>query len=223
MDYITFGYYYYSFIFILNIIIRYKKEYLLYKEFLDLNLYLLRVYLNFSCLYLTYDNAVYIDFIDKSKPNNEIIKVIDYTIFDYTINIFLCLYDKEYLYIFHHIISSLFFYIIKNNEFHDIVLLSLSVVQLSSPIISIGKIFKEYKYKRLSEISYYIFGFTFFIFRIVYFSFMLYKSLYNDNYRTYRYYYINFILILIYVLQLYWMNKIINIFMVYTKKNIKND
>jgi len=198
--------------YILNILIRYKKEYLFYKEFLDLNLYLLRIYLYISCFYLTYDYGIYIDFIDKSKPNNEIIKIIDYNIFDYITNTIFCIYDKEYLYIFHHLITSIFFYIIKNNEFHHITLLTLLLFQLSSPMISIAKLFRQYKYKKLSEITYFIFGLTFFICRIIYFSFMLYKTLFNHHYGTYRYYYINFLLITIYKLQLYWMSKIIKVF-----------
>jgi len=223
MDYISIGYYYYSFLFILNIIIRYKKKYLLHKEFLDLQLYLLRIYLYVSSFYLTYDYGVYIDFIDKSRPNTEIIRVINYNIFDYITNTIFCIYDKEYLYIFHHLITSLFFHIIKSNEFHHITLLTLLLFQLSSPMISVAKLFRQYKYKKLSEITYCIFGFTFFICRIVYFSFMLYKALFNHYYGTYRYFYINFILIVIYKLQWYWMNKIIKTFIINTKKIIKND
>ena len=180
-------------------------------ELIQLNFYLLKLFIYIPTFINTYDKNIYLDFINNSKQNEEIIDVINYNLFDYFNDILILVIKEDYVMIIHHIITSFLLYFIKYNEFHHITLLTLLLFQLSSPYLSIAKIFKHQNKKRYAYISFGIFASIFLICRIIYFTFVVYQCIFNKYYKTYQYYYINSFILSIYYLQIYWMRKIFRI------------
>lgn len=211
--YLVLAYNYNIFLTLLNIYIRRYSNDIIKIELLNMNLYLMKLAIFISTFINTFDKDIYLDFLNKSKQNEEISNVLSFNIFDYLNSGFISILDKDYLMIYHHIISSLLFYLIKLNDYHHITLLTILLFQLTSPYMSLTRIFKQLNKKKMSLISFGLFGITFFICRIVYFTYLIYQCLFNEYYNTHKYYYLNTFLFLIYSLQIYWMKKIIKIYL----------
>ncbi len=176
-------------------------------EIFDISVYILKL----SVFLITIINNI--DFSDEvifnDNPNNSISQVLTFNNYDYTINAFLYLYQKEYEFLYHHIITISCIGLCQSYNYHNISLICLFLFNLSSPILSVAKICRMNNYKQLSVISFISFAIVFFTCRILIFSYILYCSIFNEFYDTYRYYFINGTELLIYKLQLHWMYKII--------------
>lgn len=211
--YLVLAYNYNIFLTLLNIYVRKYSNDIIKIELLNMSLYLMKLAIFISTFINTFDKDIYLDFLNNSKQNEEISNILIFNIFEYLNSGFISFLDKDYCMIYHHLISSILFYLIKLNDYHHITLLTILLFQLTSPYMSLAKIFRHLNKKRMSLISFGLFGFTFFICRIVYFTFIIYYSLFNKYYNTYKYYYLNTTILLIYSLQIYWMKKIIRIYL----------
>jgi len=161
--------------------------------------------------------------------NKDTNAVINYNIIDYSINNIIYIYDKNYELLIHHCITSICLLSCQSYNFDRIAIEILLLFTYSSPILSIAKICKYNNYIQLSNYLFGLFAFVFFYFRILLFSIFIYSN-YFKNYLIFIYlnkynyntisshiYYINdnyilgFTTLFIYLLQLYWMFKIIKI------------
>jgi len=211
--YLVLAYNYNILLTLLNIYIRKYSNHMIKIEILNMNLYLMKLAIFISTFINTFDKDIYLDFLNNSKQNEEISNVITFNIFDYFNSAIISYLERDYLMIYHHLITSILFYFIKINDFHHITLLTILLFQLTSPYVSLARIFRHLNKKTMSSISFVLFGLTFFVCRIVYFTFLIYYCLFIQNYDIYKYCYLNTTLILIYSLQIYWMKKIIGIYL----------
>lgn len=184
-------------------------------EILDLSLYL-------SKLALFLITAIYnIDFsrnfITDTTSNDEISNVLIYNNYDYLINAILFLYQNDIEFVYHHLLSIICITICQYYNYHQIALFTLLLFNLSSPYLSIAKIFRINRNKVLANLNFILFAIIFFICRISTFSYILYIGLYdfNNSYDIKDSYYfiviINSCALLILQLQIAWMYKIIMI------------
>ncbi len=151
-------------------------------------------------------------------PNEAISNVLTYNNIDYTMSSIILLYDKNYEYLYHHIITILCLLLCQIYNYHNITLISLLLFMCSSPILSFAKLLRFYKYHRISEYTFILFAIVFFNCRIVYFTYLLYLSIFIQNNDNYKYYLINATELLIYKMQLDWMYKITKIIFNHYKK-----
>jgi hypothetical protein len=161
--------------------------------------------------------------------NKDTNAVINYNIVDYSVNNIIYIYDKNYELLIHHCITSICLLNCQSNNLNKDAIELLLLFTYSSPILSVAKICKNNNYIQLSNYLFGLFAFIFFYFRILLFSIFIYFN-YFKNYLIFIYlnkynyntisshiYYINdnyilgFTILLIYLLQLYWMFKIIKI------------
>jgi len=161
--------------------------------------------------------------------NKDINAVINYNIVDYSVNNIIYIYDKNYELLIHHCITSICLLNCQSNNLNKDAIELLLLFTYSSPILSVAKICKNNNYIQLSNYLFGLFAFIFFYFRILLFSIFIYST-YFKNYLIFIYlnkynyntisshiYYINdnyilgFTTLFIYLLQLYWMFKIIKI------------
>lgn len=161
--------------------------------------------------------------------NKDINAVINYNIVDYSVNNIIYIYDKNYELLIHHSITSICLLNCQSNKLNKDAIELLLLFTYSSPILSVAKICKNNNYIQLSKYLFGLFAFIFFYFRILLFSIFIYSN-YFKNYLIYIYlnkynyntiyshiyhindnYIIGFTILLIYLLQLYWMFKIIKI------------
>ena len=178
-------------------------------EFFDISVYLYKI-----CLFLiTIINNINFsnEIIFNDNPNNIISNILTFNNYDYLINSILYLYQKEYEFLYHHIITISCIEICQFYNYHNISLICLFLFNLSSPILSFAKICRMYNYKQLSIISFITFAIVFFYCRIIIFSYIIYCSIFNEKKNIYGYYFINGTELLIYKMQLYWMYKIIKV------------
>lgn len=199
-------------LFFFNLFIRYKK--------LQVNIEFLNISQSISKIIL-YSYSLYY--------NKDYYSVIIYNIFDYSINNLIFIYDKNYELLIHHCITSICLLNCQSNNLNKDAIELLLLFTYSSPILSVAKICKNNNYIKLSNYLFALFGFVFFYYRIILFLIFIY-SIYFKYYLNYIYlnkynyntisshiYYINdnyilgFTTIFIYLLQLYWMFKIIKI------------
>lgn len=161
--------------------------------------------------------------------NKDTNAVINYNIVDYSVNNIIYIYDKNYELLIHHCITSICLLNCQSNNLNKDAIELLLLFTYSSPILSVAKICKNNNYIQLSNYLFGLFAFIFFYFRILLFSIFIYSN-YFKNYLIFIYlnkynyntiyshiYYINdnyilgFTILFIYLLQLYWMFKIIKI------------
>lgn len=199
-------------LFFFNLFIRYKK--------LQVNIEFLNISQSISKIIL-YSYSLYY--------NKDYYSVIIYNIFDYSINNLIFIYDKNYDLLFHHSITSICLLSCQFYNLNKDAIELLLLFTYSSPILSVAKICKNNNYIQLSNYLFGLFAFIFFYYRIILFSIFIYFN-YFKNYLIFIYlnkynyntisshiYYINdnyilgFTILLIYLLQLYWMFKIIKI------------
>lgn len=193
---------------ILSIYTKMTSNNFLFIAFLDFNYYIFKLYLYYTTFKTTYNKDIYSDFINNSKQNHKINQLLTYSIYDYLTTTMISIYDNDYQMISHHLISSLILYLLKQTNFHHITLLTLGLYSITSPILLLGKVFNEYKYKYLSIAFYLLFANIFFLCRVLYTTIVLYKTLFRM--KEVKYYYIGHLMALyIYYLQLYWMYKIV--------------
>lgn len=158
--------------------------------------------------------------------NKDINAVINYNIVDYSVNNIIYIYDKNYELLIHHCITSICLLNCQSNNLNKDAIELLLLFTYSSPILSVAKICKNNNYIQLSKYLFGLFAFIFFYFRILLFSIFIYSTYFKIYLNKYKYkyntiyshiYYINdnyiigFTTLLIYLLQLYWMFKIIKI------------
>lgn len=197
---------------ILSIYANITSNNFLFVSFLNLNYYILKLFLYYTTLIATYNKDIYKDFINNSKQNHKIQQLLTYNIYDYLTTTVISIYDNDYPMITHHIITSLFLYLVKQTNYHHITLLTLFLFNISPPILLFARVFNAYNYKYLSIISYFLFTNVFFLCRILYTTFILYKTIFKM--KDTKYYYIGHIIALnIYFLQFYWMYLIISYYL----------
>ncbi len=209
---IVFPYKYNLILFFLNIYVIMTSNDFLYISFLDLNYFILKLYLYIKTFIITYDNShdVYFDFINKSKKNKIIQQLLTYSIYDYGLTTVIAVITYDYSMIFHHITTMILFSLIKKTTLHHISLLSILLFNISPPILLIAKVLHKYNYKILSIFIFIIFIIVFLTCRILYTSFILYKTINSKN--KIKYYYTGHSLFIgLYLLQIYWMYKILSI------------
>jgi hypothetical protein len=209
---IVFPYKYNLILFFLNIYVIMTSNDFLYISFLDLNYFILKLYLYIKTFIITYDNShdVYFDFINKSKKNKIIQQLLTYSIYDYGLTTVIAVITYDYSMIFHHITTMILFSLIKKTTLHHISLLSLLLFNISPPILLIAKFLHKYNYKILSIVIFIIFIIVFLTCRILYTSFILYKTINSKD--KIKYYYTGHSLFIgLYLLQIYWMYKILSI------------
>lgn len=199
-------------LFFLNIYVIMTSNDFLYISFLDLNYFILKLYLYIKTFIITYDNNhdVYFDFINKSKKNKIIQQLLTYSIYDYGLTTVIAVITYDYSMIFHHITTMILFSLIKKTSLHHISLLSILLFNISPPILLIAKVLHKYNYKILSIFIFIIFIIVFLTCRILYTSFILYKTINSKD--KIKYYYTGHSLFMsLYLLQIYWMYKILSI------------
>lgn len=209
---IVFPYKYNLILFFLNIYVIMTSNDFLYISFLDLNYFILKLYLYIKIFITTYDNNhdVYFDFINKSKKNKIIQQLLTYSIYDYGLTTVIAVITYDYSMIFHHITTMILFSLIKKTSLHHISLLSILLFNVSPPILLIAKVLHKYNYKILSIFIFIIFIIVFLTCRILYTSFILYKTINSKD--KIKYYYTGHSLFIgLYLLQIYWMYKILSI------------
>lgn len=209
---IVFPYKYNLILFFLNIYVIMTSNDFLYISFLDLNYFILKLYLYIKTFIITYDNNhdVYFDFINKSKKNKIIQQLLTYSIYDYGLTTVIAVITYDYSMIFHHITTMILFSLIKKTSLHHISLLSILLFNISPPILLIAKVLHKYNYKILSIFIFIIFIIVFLTCRILYTSFILYKTINSKD--KIKYYYTGHSLFIgLYLLQIYWMYKILSI------------
>ncbi len=209
---IVFPYKYNLILFFLNIYVIMTSNDFLYISFLDLNYFILKLYLYIKTFIITYDNShdVYFDFINKSKKNKIIQQLLTYSIYDYGLTTVIAVITYDYSMIFHHITTMILFSLIKKTTLHHISLLSMLLFNISPPILLIAKVLHKYNYKILSIVIFIIFIIVFLTCRILYTSFILYKTINSKD--KIKYYYTGHSLFIgLYLLQIYWMYKILSI------------
>lgn len=209
---IVFPYKYNLILFFLNIYVIMTSNDFLYISFLDLNYFILKLYLYIKTFIITYDNNhdVYFDFINKSKKNKIIQQLLTYSIYDYGLTTVIAVITYDYSMIFHHITTMILFSLIKKTSLHHISLLSILLFNISPPILLIAKVLHKYNYKILSIFIFIIFIIVFLTCRILYTSFILYKTINSKD--KIKYYYTGHSLFMsLYLLQIYWMYKILSI------------
>lgn len=209
---IVFPYKYNLILFFLNIYVIMTSNDFLYISFLDLNYFILKLYLYIKTFIITYDNShdVYFDFINKSKKNKIIQQLLTYSIYDYGLTTVIAVITYDYSMIFHHITTMILFSLIKKTTLHHISLLSMLLFNISPPILLIAKVLHKYNYKILSIVIFIIFIIVFLTCRILYTSFILYKTI-NSKDKIKYYYTGHSLFISLYLLQIYWMYKILSI------------
>lgn len=209
---IVFPYKYNLILFFLNIYVIMTSNDFLYISFLDLNYFILKLYLYIKIFITTYDNNhdVYFDFINKSKKNKIIQQLLTYSIYDYGLTTVIAVITYDYSMIFHHITTMILFSLIKKTSLHHISLLSMLLFNISPPILLIAKVLHKYNYKILSIFIFIIFIIVFLTCRILYTSFILYKTI-NSKDKIKYYYTGHSLFISLYLLQIYWMYKILSI------------
>jgi len=143
-----------------------------------------------------------------SIPNQQISNVLTYNNIDYIMSSLVLLYDKDYEYLYHHIITIFCINICQLYLYHVSTILCLLIFMISSPFFSLAKFFKHNNYEKSAKFTFIIFGITFFICRILIFTYLFSISLFNEYYNTPQYYIINGAELLIYKMQLNWMYKI---------------
>jgi len=209
---IVFPYKYNLILFFLNIYVIMTSNDFLYISFLDLNYFILKLYLYIKTFIITYDNNhdVYFYFINKSKKNKIIQQLLTYSIYDYGLTTVIAVITYDYSMIFHHITTMILFSLIKKTTLHHISLLSMLLFNISPPILLIAKVLHKYNYKILSIFIFIIFIIVFLTCRILYTSFILYKTINSKD--KIKYYYTGHSLFIgLYLLQIYWMYKILSI------------
>lgn len=197
---------------ILSIYANITSNNFLFVSFLNLNYYIFKLFLYYTTLIATYNKDIYKDFINNSKQNHNIQQLLTYNIYDYLTTTVISIYDNDYPMITHHIITSLFLYLVKQTNYHHITLLTLFLFNLTSPILLFAKVFNAYNYKYLSIISYFLFTNVFFLCRILYTTIILYKTIFKMKDTKY-YYRGHFVALNIYFLQFYWMYIIISYYL----------
>ncbi len=209
---IKFPYKYNLILFFLNIYVISTSNDFLYISFLDLSYFMLKFYIYIKTFIITYDNNhdVYYDFMNKSKRNKHIEQLLTYNVYDYGLTTVIAVITYDYSMIFHHIITMILFSLIKKTTLHHISLLSMLLFNISPPILLIAKVLHKYNYKILSILIFIIFIIVFFMCRILYTSFILYKTI-NSNGKITYYYSGNSLFMGLYLLQIYWMYKILSI------------
>jgi len=206
---IAFGYKYNILLCLMNIYVYTTSKDFLLISILDLNYVILKLYIYIITFINTYDHHIYSNFIIYSKENKSINELLTYNIYDYLLSCIIPIITYDYTMIFHHIITIFILSIGKRKKnLHHIILLTLLLFSIPSPILLFARVFHKYNYKIPSIIFYMIFMITFFIFRILYTSCLLKKTLNYKNITQY-YYTGNSLLLSIYFLQIYWMYKII--------------
>jgi len=176
--------------------------------------------------YTTISNNIYIEtnlnnfdkLILNSIPNQEISNVLTYNNIDYIMSSLVLLYDKDYEYLYHHIITFSCVSLCQYYNYHNIVLICLTLFTMSSPLLSFAKLLRHNNFHKLSAYVFMLFGFVFFIYRIIFFTLVLKVSIFNEYYYTPQYYIINITELLIYKMQLKWMYKIVKTITNYYKK-----
>lgn len=184
-------------------------------EILDLSLYLSKLALFLITTIYNIDFST--NFITNTTSNNEISNVLTYNNYDYSINAILFLYQGNLEFVYHHSLSIVCISACQYYNYHQIALFILLLFNLSSPYLSIAKIFRMNKNKMIANLNFILFTIMFFICRILTFSYILYIGLYdfNNSYDINDSYYllmiINSCAFLILQLQMTWMHKIIMI------------
>jgi len=196
----------------LSIYAKMTQSSFLFMAFLDFNYYIFKLYLYYTTLIATYNKDIYNDFINNSKQNHKIQQLLTYNIYDYLTTTMISIYNNDYPMITHHIITSLFLYLVKQTDYHHITLLTLFLFNITSPFLLFARVFNAYDYKYLSIISYFLFTNIFFLCRILYTTFILYKTIFTMKDKKY-YYRGHFIALYIYFLQFYWMHLIISFYL----------
>jgi hypothetical protein len=144
--------------------------------------------------------------------NKDTNAVINYNIIDYSINNIIYIYDKNYELLIHHCITSICLLNCQSYNFDRIAIEILLLFTYSSPILSIAKICKHNNYIQLSNYLFGLFSCVFFYFRILLFSIYIYSNYFKyNNYVNLNYFSLAFSISFIYLLQFYWMYKIIKI------------
>lgn len=121
----------------------------------------------------------------------------------YVYDLFYTLKKKQYDYVIHHLNSLVLFLTCLYNQHLNIILNTVFLFSISSPLLSGSKLLYKSKYNVFSKYCFLAFSVCFFITRIIFGFGIFYKTLYlNDN-----------ILILntsiLYSIQLYWFYKIL--------------
>lgn len=184
-------------------------------EILDLSLYLSK--LSLFLITAIYNIDFSTNFITDTTSNNEISNVLTYNNYDYLINAMLFLYQGDLEFVYHHLLSITCISACQYYNYHQIALFTLLLLNLSSPYLSIAKIFRMNKNKLFANLNFILFTIMFFICRISTFSYILYIGLYdfNNSYDINDSYYLLMIVnssaFLILQLQMTWMYKIIMI------------
>jgi len=195
---------------ILSIYAKMTPSSFLFIAFLDFTYQLFKLYLYYTKIIATYNRVIYNDFINNSRQNHKIQQLLTYNIYDYLITTVISIITYDYSMIFHHIVSVLLLILIKKTTLHHISLLTLLLFNLTPPILLFAKLFNTYNYRILAILTYIIFIIVFFLCRILYTSIILYKSINSKNKISY-YYSGNSLFIGLYLLQIYWMYKILSI------------
>jgi len=197
---------------ILSIYAKMTPSSFLFLAFLDFTYYLFKIYLYYTTLIATYNKVIYNDFINNSKQNHKIQQLLTYNIYDYLTTTMISIYDNDYHMITHHLTTSLFLYLVKQTDYHHITLLTLFLFNITSPFLLFARIFNAYDYKYLSIGCYFLFTNVFFFCRIVYATFILYKTIFKMKNKKY-YYRGHLVALYIYFLQFYWMYMIISFYL----------
>lgn len=172
-----------------------------------------------SCMFLyMYVSYVYnnpelytIDGILELKKNNVLEVYLVYQIGYYMAY----LISEKKSFILHHLLSIAMISVAIYTNLHHLAILSLAIFSSSTPLLSLTKLFNYLKYKKQANICFVSFSIVFFLFRVIgllYIVYVSYVRLYDKiSFNTYVI--INSLLISMYILQLYWMVKIIKILM----------
>lgn len=144
--------------------------------------------------------------------NRDINAVINYNIVDYSVNNIIYIYDKNYELLIHHCITSICLLNCQSYNFNKIAIEILLLFTYSSPILSIAKICKNNNYIKLSNYLFGLFACIFLNCRILLFSIYIYSNYFKyRNHVNLNYFSLAISISFIYLLQLYWMFKIIKI------------
>jgi len=189
-----------------------KETVIIIHDILDVFLGISKIILFISNIYNNIDFSLNNnDLIYNAIPNKAISNVLTYNNIDYTMSSIILLYDKNYEYLYHHMITISCLILCQIYNYHKIALITLLIFMSSSPILSLAKLLRFYKFDRISEYTFILFAIVFFNCRIIFFTYLLYLSLFVQNNNGYKYYFINIIELLIYKMQIDWMYKIIKI------------
>ena len=124
-------------------------------DILDLSLYLSKLALFLITTIYNIDFSTY--FITNTTSNNEISNVLTYNNYDYSINAILFLYQGNLEFVYHHSLSIVCISACQYYNYHQIALFILLLFNLSSPYLSIAKIFRMNKNKMIANLNFILF------------------------------------------------------------------